>query len=84
MYKTVELQRECLCFRYTDSTISFLLKFQASGLLLLLYRPICVAPSRNSQDRFSRVGAQSSLGLKNCKKNVSYKSETSFRGLYPA
>ena len=35
-----------LCFRYTDSTFFFFLhrKFQASRLLLRLYRPVCIRP----------------------------------------
>ena len=32
-------------------------KFQASSLLLRLYRPVCFRPGRKSKDRFSRVGA---------------------------
>ena len=38
-----------LCFRYTDSTLPLLFnpKFQASSLLLLLHRPVCVGPVRN-------------------------------------
>ena len=38
-----------LCFRYTNSTIHLLLKseFQASSLLLRLYRPFCVEPGRS-------------------------------------
>ena len=38
-----------LCFRYTDSTTSVLFlnpKFQASSLILKLYRPVCVRPVR--------------------------------------
>ena len=37
-----------LCFRYTDSTISYFLnpKFQASSHLLLLYSLVCVGPGR--------------------------------------
>ena len=35
-----------LCFHYTDSTILLNPKFQASSLLLRLYRPICVRTGR--------------------------------------
>ena len=47
-----------LCFRYSDSTIPLLLKFQASSSFLSLYRPVCVGPGGNPEDRFSRVAAQ--------------------------
>ena len=49
-----------ICFRYTDSTIPLLPKFQASRHLLWLYSPVCVGPGRivsdlvgNLEDRFS-------------------------------
>ena len=35
-----------LCFRYTDSTIPLLPKFQASSHLMWLYSPVCVGPGR--------------------------------------
>ena len=37
---------QCLCFGYSDSTVPLLLKseFQASSLILWLYRPVCVRP----------------------------------------
>ena len=35
-----------LCFRYLDSTIPLLPKFQASSHLLWLYSPVCVGPGR--------------------------------------
>ena len=35
-----------LCFRYSDSAIPPLLKFQASSSFLSLYRPVCVGPGR--------------------------------------
>ena len=49
-----------LCFRLMVSTISFCLnpKFQASSLLLRLYRPVCARPGLKPEDRFSRVAAQ--------------------------
>ena len=33
-----------LCFRYTDSTIPLLSKFQAPSYLLWLHSPVCVGP----------------------------------------
>ena len=35
-----------LCFRYTDSTIALLPKFQASSHILWLYSPVCVGPGQ--------------------------------------
>ena len=35
---------QSLCFRYTDSTISLLLKSEISSLYL--YSPVCVGPGR--------------------------------------
>ena len=48
-----------LCFRYSDSTIPSLLnsKFQASSLLLYLYRPVCVHPVRKPHFWFSHEAA---------------------------
>ena len=45
------------CFADADSTVSLLLnmKFQASSLLLRLYRTACVDLVRNPDDQFSRV-----------------------------
>ena len=36
----------CLCFRYPDSTILLLSKFQSSGHLLWLHGPVCVRLGR--------------------------------------
>ena len=44
-----------LCFHYSDSTTPLLPKFQASSLLLRLYRPVSVGPGRKPEARFSRV-----------------------------
>ena len=38
-----------LCFRYIDSTIPLLTKFQASSHLQCLYSPVCVGPGRKPQ-----------------------------------
>ena len=48
-----------LCFRYTDSTISPLLKFkfQASRSFLCLYSPVCVGPVRKPHCWFSHEAA---------------------------
>ena len=48
-----------LCFRYSDSTIPFLLnpKFQASSHILCLYRSICVGPVRKLHSWFSHEAA---------------------------
>ena len=48
-----------LCFSYTESTISLLLEvFKISSFLLLLCRPVCVGPDRNSRRPiFSRRGS---------------------------
>ena len=48
------------CFRYTDSTIPPLLipKFQASSLLLWLYRPICIRRDRKPKLLVSHAQAQ--------------------------
>ena len=50
-----------LCIRHTDSTISLLLKseFQASSMLLCLYRLVCVRPGRQPKKMlvFSRTGS---------------------------
>ena len=53
-----------LCFRYMDSTIPPLPKFQASSHLLWLYSLICVGPGREPQRLvFSQQGSyESSLG----------------------
>ena len=58
-----------LCFRYTDSTIPLLPKFQASSHLLELYSPVCVGPGRKPEDRFSQNEAQIS-GQKCTQPNV--------------
>ena len=47
-----------LCFRYTDSTIPLLPKFQAPSHLLKLYSLVCVDQVRNPEDRFSHNEAQ--------------------------
>ena len=47
-----------LCFRYTDSTIPLLPKFQASGNLLWLYSLVCVGPGQKPQRQvFSQRGS---------------------------
>ena len=47
-----------LCFRYTDSTIPLLPKFQASSHLLSQYSLVCVGPGRKSQRPvFSQQGS---------------------------
>ena len=47
------------CFRYTDSTLSRLLKFQVSSLLLYVTTDRFVSDLvGNPEDRFSRVVAQ--------------------------
>ena len=49
---------QCLCFRYTDSTIPLLPKFHASTHLLWLYSPVCVGPGRKPRRPvFSRRGS---------------------------
>ena len=51
---------QCLCFRYTDSTIPPLLipKFQESSFLLWVKRPVCVGPGRKSRSpAFSSRGS---------------------------
>ena len=47
-----------LCFRYSDSTIPLLLKFEASSSFLCLYRPVCVRPVRKPHCWFSHEMAQ--------------------------
>ena len=50
-----------LCFRYSDSTISLLLKSEiskASSSLPCLYRPVCVGPGRKPHCWFSHEVAQ--------------------------
>ena len=49
-----------LCFRYTDSTIPLLPKFeiQAPRYLLCLYSPVFVGPGRKPEHWFSSVAAQ--------------------------
>ena len=42
-----------LCFCYTDSTLSLLLKSQISSLLLRLYSLVCVRPVRKPHFWFS-------------------------------
>ena len=47
-----------LCFRYSDSTISLLSKFQASYHFLRLHRPVYVGPGRKPRRPvFSRHGS---------------------------
>ena len=49
-----------LCVRYTDSTLPLLFKyeiFQASSLILLLHRPVCVGPVRKPHCWFSHETA---------------------------
>ena len=47
-----------LCFRYTDSTIPLLPKFQASNHLLRLYSLVCVIPGRKPRRPvFSQLGS---------------------------
>ena len=47
-----------LCFRYIDSTIPVLPKFQASNHLLWLYIPVCVGPGRKPRGQvFSQRGS---------------------------
>ena len=46
-----------LCFRYTDTAIPLLPKFQASSHLLLMYSPVCVRPGQKPEDRFSHSEA---------------------------
>ena len=43
---------QCLCFRYTDSTIPHLLKTGNS-----VFRPVCVGPGQKPLKPFSRVTA---------------------------
>ena len=60
---------QCLCFRYTDSTISLLPKFQAPSNLLWLYSPVCVRPGRKPRRPvFSQRGSNMSvvITLKEC------------------
>ena len=56
---------QCLCFRYTDSTISLLLylntKFQASSHLLWLHSPVCLGPGRKPERWLSRDAAHISV-----------------------
>ena len=56
-----------LCFCYTDSTIPLLFflnpKFQATRLLLSLYRLVCVRPGRNPNCWFSHAQAQFRIEL---------------------
>ena len=47
-----------LCFRYMDSTIPLLPKFEASSYLLSLYRPVSVGPGRRPHCWFSHDVAQ--------------------------
>ena len=49
-----------LCFHYSDSTVPLFLNtnFQASGLCLWLYRPVCVGPGWKPKLLvFSRTGS---------------------------
>ena len=46
-----------LCFRYSDSTISLLPKFQAFSYFLCLYRPVFVGPGRKPDCWFSHEAA---------------------------
>ena len=46
-----------LCFRYIDSTIPLLPKFQASSHLLYLYSLICVGPGWKPECWFSHAAA---------------------------
>ena len=50
-----------LCFRYTDSTIPLLPKFQVSSHLLRLYSPDCVGPVRKPHCWFPHETAQIEL-----------------------
>ena len=45
-------------FRYTDSTVPLLLKFQASSSFLCFYRPVCVGLVRKPHCLFSHEAAQ--------------------------
>ena len=51
----------CSDFVFATQIVQFLLylylKFQASSLLLWLYRPVCVRTDRRPEDRFSHVTA---------------------------
>ena len=53
-----------LCFRYTDSTIPLLSKFQASNHLLWLCRLVCVRPGRKPRRPvFSQRGSYIQVGI---------------------
>ena len=52
---------QCLCFRYTDSTIPLLLKSEISSFKLasvLIYSLVCVGPVRKPHCWFSHETAQ--------------------------
>ena len=51
---------QCLCFRYSDSTIPLLLKSEisTSSSFLCMYRSVCVGPVRKPHCWFSHEVAQ--------------------------
>ena len=54
---------QCLCFRYTDTSIPLLSKSEASSHLLWLYRPVCVGPGRKPRRPvFSQPGLNDTDG----------------------
>ena len=72
---------QCLCFRYRDSTITLLPKFQACSHLLWLYSPVCVGPGQKTRKPvFSQRGTNETC----CKKNIAYIGVSAQAKLKPA